>query len=304
MSVNLSQEQVGDEWRTRVDGVVGYHYALGQWDISVAGSIGQGDLEGVGSQWYSVGADAWLEARQQGPFVRVTQQFAREDAREVESVRLSNWQNQTLLSAIGWRGQTYLQGFDLNASVGIENRQSHSTGQVSVGIGTQNITDLPDETEGFVSFGLASTNDSQSMALCCATLQWTNGICPELGVLVCELLAMSANVPTDIRFSFKGLAVRGGEVGPHRDGFGIVFYHGKGLQEFRDVDASCDSPVARLVEDLPIRSKAVIAHVRQANAGAVNLENTHPFHRELFGRHFTFAHNGQLPGVKTAVGTI
>ena len=109
---------------------------------------------------------------------------------------------------------------------------------------------------------------------------------------------MSANVPTDIRFSFKGLAVRGGEVGPHRDGFGIVFYHGKGLQEFRDVDASCDSPVARLVENLPIRSKAVIAHVRQANAGAVNLENTHPFHRELFGRHFTFAHNGQLPGVK------
>lgn len=109
---------------------------------------------------------------------------------------------------------------------------------------------------------------------------------------------MSANVPTDIRFSFKGLAVRGGEVGPHRDGFGIVFYHGKGIQEFRDVDASCHSPVARLVENLPIRSTAVVAHVRQANAGAVNLENTHPFHRELQGRHFTFAHNGQLPGVK------
>lgn len=109
---------------------------------------------------------------------------------------------------------------------------------------------------------------------------------------------MSANVPTDIRFSFSGLAARGGGVGPHRDGFGIVFYHGKGIQEFRDVDASCDSPVARLVERLPIRSKAVVAHVRQANAGAINLENTHPFHRELHGRNFTFAHNGQLPGVK------
>lgn len=109
---------------------------------------------------------------------------------------------------------------------------------------------------------------------------------------------MSANVPTDIRFSFSGLAARGGGVGPHRDGFGIVFYHGKGIQEFRDVDASCNSPVARLVERLPIRSKAVVAHVRQANAGAINLENTHPFHRELHGRNFTFAHNGQLPGVK------
>ena len=155
MSVNLSQEQVGDEWRARLDGVVGYHYALGQWDISVAGSIGQGGLDGVGSHWYSVGADAWLEARQQGPFFRVTQQFAREDAREVESVQLSNWQNQTLLSAIGWRGQTYINCFDLNASFGIENRKSHSSGQVSDGISTQNITDLPDETEGFVSLGLA-----------------------------------------------------------------------------------------------------------------------------------------------------
>ena len=155
MSVNLSQEQVGDVWRARVDGVLGYHYSLGQWDISVAGSVGQGDLEGAGSHWYSVGADAWWESGQQGPFVRMTQQFAREDAREVESVRLTNWQNQTLLNAIGWRGQTYVHGFDLNASLGIENRQSHSSGQVSDGVGTQNITDLPDETEGFVSLGLA-----------------------------------------------------------------------------------------------------------------------------------------------------
>ena len=42
-----------------------------------------------------------------------------------------------------------------SVSVGIENRQSHSNGQVSDVIGTQNITDLPDETEGFVSLGLA-----------------------------------------------------------------------------------------------------------------------------------------------------
>lgn len=115
---------------------------------------------------------------------------------------------------------------------------------------------------------------------------------------MCELLGMSANVPTDIRFSFSGLAVRGGQSGPHRDGFGVVFYRGKGIQEFRDDAASCRSPVADLVQALPIRSTAVIAHVRQANAGAVNLENTHPFHREFMGRHFTFAHNGQLPGVK------
>jgi hypothetical protein len=33
---------------------------------------------------------------------------------------------------------------------------------------------------------------------------------------MCELLGMSANVPTDIRFSFTGLVQRGGETGPQR----------------------------------------------------------------------------------------
>src|SRR5690606_7181880 len=40
------------------------------------------------------------------------------------------------------------------------------------------------------------------------------------------------------------------------------------------------------------------AHVRRANRGRVGLENTHPFTRELWGRAWTFAHNGQLKGVK------
>ncbi|MBX9704711.1 MAG: class II glutamine amidotransferase, partial [Gammaproteobacteria bacterium] len=38
---------------------------------------------------------------------------------------------------------------------------------------------------------------------------------------------------------------------------------------------------------------------RKANSGKVTLENTHPFSRELWGRHWTFAHNGQLRGIKT-----
>lgn len=37
-----------------------------------------------------------------------------------------------------------------------------------------------------------------------------------------------------------------------------------------------------------------MSHIRQANRGSVALENTHPFTRELWGRYWTFAHNGQL----------
>lgn len=113
---------------------------------------------------------------------------------------------------------------------------------------------------------------------------------------MCELLGMSANVPTDICFSFTGLMQRGGRTGPHRDGWGITFYEGKGFRNFKDPQPSCHSKIAELVQNYPIKSRAVISHIRQANRGQVNLENTHPFTRELWGRYWTFAHNGQMTG--------
>lgn len=111
---------------------------------------------------------------------------------------------------------------------------------------------------------------------------------------MCELLGMSANVPTDICFSFSGLMQRGGGTGPHRDGWGIAFYEGKGLRSFHDPEPSVDSKIANLIKEHPIKSNVVISHIRQANVGEVNLANTHPFTRELWGFIWTFAHNGQL----------
>lgn len=55
---------------------------------------------------------------------------------------------------------------------------------------------------------------------------------------MCELLGMSANVPTDICFSFTGLVQRGGGTGPHKDGWGITFYEGKGCRTFKDPQPS------------------------------------------------------------------
>ena len=114
-------------------------------------------------------------------------------------------------------------------------------------------------------------------------------------------MGMSANVPTDVCFSFSGLMQRGGATGPHRDGWGIAFYEGKAVREFRDPNPSCDSPIEQLIQRYPIKSCTVISHIRQANVGTVCLENTHPFGRELWGRNWCFAHNGQLPGVETLV---
>jgi predicted glutamine amidotransferase len=115
---------------------------------------------------------------------------------------------------------------------------------------------------------------------------------------MCELLGMSANVPTDICFSFSGLIQRGGRTGPHKDGWGISFYVGRGCQLFHDPASSASSEIASLIQGHPIKSHTVISHIRLANRGKVCLENTHPFCREMWGRHWTFAHNGQLKGIK------
>lgn len=120
---------------------------------------------------------------------------------------------------------------------------------------------------------------------------------------MCELLGMSANVPTDICFSFAGLLERGGRTGPHKDGWGIAFYEGKGNRSFKDVLPSCDSEVAKLVRSYPMKSQSVISHIRQANRGGIKLENTHPFGRPLWGRHWTFAHNGQLSDYEAVLST-
>ncbi|MDY6943480.1 MAG: class II glutamine amidotransferase [Pseudomonadota bacterium] len=115
---------------------------------------------------------------------------------------------------------------------------------------------------------------------------------------MCELLGMSANVPTDIVFSFSGLIRRGGATGPHSDGWGIAFYEGRGCRAFHDPVAGANSEIAELVRHYPIKSRTVISHIRKANRGRVCLENTHPFLRELWGRTWCFAHNGQLSGIK------
>jgi predicted glutamine amidotransferase len=104
---------------------------------------------------------------------------------------------------------------------------------------------------------------------------------------------MNANVPTDVCFSFEGLARRADE---HKDGFGISFFEDKGLRTFVDHHSARESPVAELVRRYPIKSDNVIAHIRKATQGRVALENTHPFVRELWGRYWVFAHNGDLKG--------
>ncbi len=111
---------------------------------------------------------------------------------------------------------------------------------------------------------------------------------------MCKLLALNCKTPTDATFSFTGFCQRGGMTDEHADGWGIAFFEGKGLRHFVDHQSAAVSPVAELIRSYPIKSKNIIAHVRKATQGAVSLENAHPFVRELWGRNWAFAHNGDL----------
>ena len=111
---------------------------------------------------------------------------------------------------------------------------------------------------------------------------------------MCQLLGMNCNTPTDIVFSFEGFAKRGGLTDHHSDGWGVAFFEDRACRLLIDSQPSVSSPVADLVRSYPIKSLNVIAHIRKATQGVVALENCHPFMRELWGRHWVFAHNGNL----------
>ena len=111
---------------------------------------------------------------------------------------------------------------------------------------------------------------------------------------MCQLLGMNCNTPTDVTFSFSGFSQRAGVTDHHSDGWGIAFFEGLGVRHMVDHQSASASPVAELVRRYPIKSQNVIAHIRKATQGVVALENCHPFVRELWGRYWVFAHNGNL----------
>ncbi|MFQ1047184.1 class II glutamine amidotransferase [Avibacterium paragallinarum] len=114
---------------------------------------------------------------------------------------------------------------------------------------------------------------------------------------MCQLLGMNCNTPADIVFSFEGFRRRAGLTDCHSDGFGIAFFEGKGVRIFRDNKAGHSSPIADCVKQYHIKSFNVIAHIRKATQGAVTIENTHPFIREIWGENWVFAHNGNLTSI-------
>jgi glutamine amidotransferase len=116
---------------------------------------------------------------------------------------------------------------------------------------------------------------------------------------MCELLALNANTPTDMAFSFRGLSRRGGASGEHADGWGLASFtaDGSGLNLIREDAPAAFSLLAEQLAERSPRALVSIAHIRKATQGQVSLENCHPFARSWQGQTWVFAHNGNLAGV-------
>lgn len=115
---------------------------------------------------------------------------------------------------------------------------------------------------------------------------------------MCELLALNANTPTDMGFSFRGLSRRGGASGEHADGWGLASFtpDGHGLTLLREDAPAAFSALADQLADRSPKALVSIAHIRKATRGVVALENCHPFSRSWSGQTWVFAHNGDLQG--------
>jgi predicted glutamine amidotransferase len=111
---------------------------------------------------------------------------------------------------------------------------------------------------------------------------------------MCQLFALSCNVPSAVTFSFTGFSSRGGRTGEHADGFGLAFHDGNACRHFIDEQPASDSALAEFLRRHPIRARTVLAHIRKATQGPVHLANCHPFVREWHGRQWSFCHNGDL----------
>lgn len=115
---------------------------------------------------------------------------------------------------------------------------------------------------------------------------------------MCELLALSARLPTTLHLSMAELARHGGGTGPHRDGWGLGYVHENDATVLREAAAANASEWLAFVQAHDPRSHTFVAHIRRATLGTVGLRNTQPFARELGGRMHLFAHNGMVHAIR------
>lgn len=109
--------------------------------------------------------------------------------------------------------------------------------------------------------------------------------------LFCQLLGMNCASPTSFSLQWPDFCERGGNTDIHSDGWGLNYYDvsapssatdggGGGLRQFHDTEPAATSQLADFLAHQPLLTKNLLAHIRYATSGVVDLANVHPFARE------------------------
>ncbi|WP_273204515.1 class II glutamine amidotransferase [Marinobacter subterrani] len=118
---------------------------------------------------------------------------------------------------------------------------------------------------------------------------------------MCQIFGLNSARPVSPQELLRGFLCRGGGTGDHKDGWGIAYYadgtHHLNVQKTSAFN--CRKAQAFLGRDILTRN--LIAHVRKATFGPVDMVNSHPFSRKLWGYDWVFAHNGDLHDFRPAV---
>lgn len=77
----------------------------------------------------------------------------------------------------------------------------------------------------------------------------------------------------------------------HSDGWGVAYYVADAPHVIKSVQPAIDDHIFHRVSGI-VASQTVLAHLRKATVGDVNILNAHPFQYGLW----TFAHNGEVRG--------
>lgn len=111
---------------------------------------------------------------------------------------------------------------------------------------------------------------------------------------------MSSRVPSTVALSLEEFSSHGGLNGPHKDGWGIAWYEDGDIHLAKESLSAASSAGLRHVVNHPFQSDLVLCHIRKATQGAVATRNCQPFVREMGGKWHSFAHNGDLAGVRAS----
>lgn len=110
---------------------------------------------------------------------------------------------------------------------------------------------------------------------------------------MCRMIAVASRNPIDIAPYFKALKEQAlhGQNSPHGDGWGIALYNDEDFMLKKSAGVIWDAP------NFDVKAYMAILHARKSSSPGASVFFSHPFVNDLYGKIWSFAHNGVIKGL-------